>query len=120
MRPLEAKCVLSKEYLRIYCPADEFIFVKLTVGRKFDAFHDKAGKLLCEIVPARSADAPGETIGKAVRLNDALVHQPFAWLDLEVRPGYDLLDYWQKVRNGEKAALRQLPQVVAVDRSSRA
>ena len=37
--------VFSKEYLGIYWPADEYIFVKLTAEGKFDAFYAEAGKL---------------------------------------------------------------------------
>ena len=75
--------VFSKEYLGIYWPADEFIFVKLTAEGKFDAFYAEAGRLLREIVSARSAGLPIEIIDEAVRLNHALVHQPFA----KERPG---------------------------------
>src|SRR5262245_23228677 len=41
-----AEYVFSKEYLGIYWPADEFIFVELTAKGKFDAFYAEAGKLL--------------------------------------------------------------------------
>ena len=47
--------VFSKEYLNIYWPADEFIFVKLTAEGKFDAFYAEAGRLLAETVTARHA-----------------------------------------------------------------
>jgi hypothetical protein len=111
--------VFSKEYLNIYWPADEFIFVKLTAEGRIDAFYDEAGKLLQQVVAARSAGLPIEIIDEAVRLNHALVHQPFAKSDLEVRLAYDLLDYWRKVRNGEEAVLRRGPLVVQVDRVSK-
>jgi radical SAM superfamily enzyme YgiQ (UPF0313 family) len=111
--------VFSREYLGIYWPADEFIFVRLTAERKVDAFYAEAGKLLHEVVSAHGAGLPIEIIDEAVRLNHALVHQPFAKSDLEVRLAYDLLDYWRKVRNGEEAALHRTPLVVQVDRTSK-
>jgi radical SAM superfamily enzyme YgiQ (UPF0313 family) len=111
--------VFSKEYLGIYWPADEFIFVRLTAEGKFDAFYAEAGALLREVIGTRGADLPTGVIDEAVRLNHALVHQPFARADLQVRLSHDLLDYWRRVRDGEPAALRHAPQVVEIDRTTK-
>jgi len=111
--------VFSKEYLNIYWPADEFIFVKLTAEGKFDAFYAEAGKLLAETVTARHAGLPMDVIEDAIKLNHALVHQPFAKTNLAVKLRYDILDYWHKVRTGEQALLRQQPMLVEVDRTAK-
>jgi radical SAM superfamily enzyme YgiQ (UPF0313 family) len=111
--------VFSKEYLNIFWPADEFIFVKLTADGKFDAFYDEAGKLLAETLSARHSGLPMDVIDEAVRLNHALVHQPFARENTKMRLRYDLLDYWRKVRDGEQPLLREAPLVVEIDRTSK-
>jgi radical SAM superfamily enzyme YgiQ (UPF0313 family) len=111
--------VFSKEYLGIYWPADEYIFVKLTAEGKFDAFYAEAGKLLAETVSARNSGLPMDIIDEAIRLNHALVHQPFAKGNLKVRMRHDLLDYWHKVRGGEQALLREAPMAIEVDRASK-
>jgi hypothetical protein len=111
--------VFSKEYLNIYWPADEFIFVKLTAEGKFDAFYAEAGRLLAETVTARHAGLPMDVIDDAIKLNHALVHQPFARTNLAVALRYDILDYWYKVRTGEQAVLREQPMLVEIDRTSR-
>jgi radical SAM superfamily enzyme YgiQ (UPF0313 family) len=111
--------VFSKEYLGIYWPADEYIFVKLTAEGKFDAFYAEAGKLLAETVSARNSGLPMDIIDEAIRLNHALVHQPFAKDNLKVRVRHDLLDYWHKVRGGEQALLREAPMAIEVDRASK-
>jgi hypothetical protein len=111
--------VFSKEYLNIFWPADEYIFVKLTAEGRFDAFYAEAGKLLAETVSARNANLPMDVIEQAIRLNHALVNQPFAKGDLRVELRYDLLGYWNKVRAGEQAALREVPLVVEIDRTSK-
>ncbi|MBS0546269.1 MAG: cobalamin-dependent protein [Proteobacteria bacterium] len=114
-----AEYVFSKEYLNIFWPADEYIFVKLTAEGRFDAFYEEAGKLLAETVSARHAGLPMDVIDEAIKLNHALVHQPFAKADLKVKLNYDLLDYWNKVRAGEQALLREQPMVVEIDRTSK-
>lgn len=111
--------VFSKEYLNIFWPADEYIFVKLTHEGKFDAFYQEAGRLLSETVSARHAGLPMDVIEEAIRLNHALVHQPFAKTNLKVKLRYDLLDYWNKVRGGEQALLKEQPMVVEIDRTSK-
>ena len=45
----------------------------------------EAGKLLAETVSARHSGLPMDVIDEAIRLNHALVHQPFAKTDLKVK-----------------------------------
>jgi len=111
--------VFSKEYLNIYWPADEYIFVKLTAEGTFDAFYAEAGKLLAETLNARHGALPMDVIDEAVRLNHALVNQPFATGNGSLRLRYDLLGYWHAVRNGEPALLREVPVLVEIDRLGR-
>jgi hypothetical protein len=111
--------VFSREFLNIYWPADEFIFVKLTADGTFDAFYAEAGRLLAETLNARHSSLPMDVIDEAVRLNHALVNQPFATSNGTVKLRYDLLGYWHAVRNGEPALLRETPVMVEIDRLSR-
>ncbi|HLG49638.1 MAG TPA: radical SAM protein [Reyranella sp.] len=111
--------VFSKEYLNIYWPADEFIFVKLTADGTFDAFYAEAGRLLAETVTTRHVGLPMDVIDDAIKLNHALAHQPFARTNLTVALRYDILDYWYKVRTGEQAVLREQPMLVEIDRTTK-
>lgn len=114
-----AEYVFSREYLGIYWPADEFIFVKLTAEGRFDGFYAEAGTLLAETVGARGNGMPMEIIEEAIRLNHALVNQPFVKNDLTLRVNHNLLDYWHKVRGGEQALLVEAPVAVDIDRTSK-
>ncbi len=112
-----AEYVFSKEYLGIYWPADEYIFVKLTAEGRFDAFYAEAGKLLADTLSARHSGLPMDVVDEAIRLNHALVHQPFSKNNLKVRLSHDLLGYWNKVRGGEPATLDEKPMLVEIDRT---
>ena len=59
--------VFSKEYLNIYWPADEYIFVKLTAEGKFDAFYAEAGKLLAETLDGAPRSLPMDVIDEAMQ-----------------------------------------------------
>jgi len=89
--------------------ADEYSFVKLAAEGTFDAFHTEAGKLLAETLSARHGSLPVEVIDDAVRLNHALVNQPFATGNRTLELRYDLPGYRHAVRNGEQAPLREAP-----------
>jgi hypothetical protein len=52
-------------------------------------------------------------------LNRALVRQPFVRDDVTLRLNYDLLRFWQEMRNGEPATLAARPLVVTIDRASK-
>ncbi len=111
--------VFSEEYLGIYWPADEYVFIKLTAERNLDAFYREAGSLLLSLVRRIKPDAPVAAIEEAVRLNRALVRQPFVRDDLTLRLGYDLLGFWTRTRNGEPATLAARPVIVTVNRSAK-
>jgi radical SAM superfamily enzyme YgiQ (UPF0313 family) len=111
--------VYSRDYLGIYWPTDEYVFIKLTAEGKFDAFYEEAGRLMLALVTAHSPTAPLDAMAEAVKLNRALVRQPFVRDDLTMRLNYDLLGYWNAVRNGEEATLVVRPMVETIDRSSK-
>jgi radical SAM superfamily enzyme YgiQ (UPF0313 family) len=114
-----AEYVFSKDYLGIYWPADEYIFIKLTEERSFDAFYGEAAQLLVELIRERSPSAPLSALEEAIKLNRALVRQPFVKDDTTVRLNYDVLRFWHDTRNGEPATLEKRPLVVTIDRSSK-
>jgi radical SAM superfamily enzyme YgiQ (UPF0313 family) len=111
--------VFSKDYLGIYWPTDEYVFIKLTAEGKFQAFYEEAGRLLIGLVAERSPTAPLNALAEAVTLNRAMVRQPFVRDDISLRLNYDLLGYWNAVRNGEEATLVARPTVETIDRSSK-
>ncbi len=114
-----AEYVFSKEYLNIFWPADEYIFIKLTAEQKFDVFYREAAQLLLEMLRAHGTKSPLDAIEEAIRLNGALVRQPFVKDDVTLQLNYDLLGFWQNMRNGEPAALEAKSMVVKIDRSSK-
>ena len=64
-----------------------------------------------------SKPSPMDVIDEAVKLNHALVNQPFATSNSTLKLRYDLLGYWHAVRNGEAAELRETPVLVEIDRN---
>ncbi|HLI20071.1 MAG TPA: radical SAM protein [Stellaceae bacterium] len=110
--------VFSKEYLGIYWPADEYMFIKLTAEHKFGEFYRQAGDLLKELVALHGDATVDKVLDEALRLNRALVKQPFAQEDEVVELSCDLMGFYIGVREGEKRPLRQVRTAVQIDRKS--
>lgn len=111
--------VYSAEWLGVYWPTDEYIFIKLTAERRIDQFYDEAGRLLASLVQGRTAGNTEKIIAEAVKLNRALVKQPFVSDDITLETSYDLLSFYNGIRHGKKQALIQTPSEVLIDRSSK-
>lgn len=114
-----AEWVFAKEYLGIYWTADEYVFIKLTDDKTFDAFYGEAEKLVTELVTARNPSAPIDALQEASTLNHAMVRQPFVRDDITIETNYDLLTFWKSIRDGLPADLNKKPTVVLIDRSSK-
>ena len=112
--------VFSREYLGIYWPADEFVFIKLTAEKKFDGFYREAGVLLQRLVARRGANAAtaATAVDEAIRLNRALVKQPYLRDREVIETSSDLMSFYNDVREGEKRPLRGTPTSVQIDRAS--
>ena len=77
--------VYSAEWLGIYWPHDEYIFIKMTAEGRLDDFYREAGALLNDAAAAQRLErGQVELLAEAVRVNHVLVNQPFADADLVV------------------------------------
>jgi radical SAM superfamily enzyme YgiQ (UPF0313 family) len=116
--------VYAEEWLGIYWPADEYMFIKLTVENKLERFYEEAGRLLARLVEASLCvlDPPMRRLVEggimdAVKLNATLVARPFARDDIRVSCRYNVLAFCDALRRGEPIPLREEPADVEIQRS---
>lgn len=109
--------VYSEQWLGIYWPADEYVFIQLTSQGRFERFYDEVQRLLLEIARGRDQDVPLDAIRDAILLNRALVSQPFAAEDVTLRLGYNIVECWRGICEGEPVALGAGPVSVLIERS---
>lgn len=110
--------VFSEEWLGIYWPADEHVFIRLTAEGRLDRFYEEAGALL----EGLCRDAPADTrlaVAEAVRLNRVLVHQPFQGGTVAVDMACDMLAFAQQVREGAPQPPAMAPVRIVIDREGR-
>jgi hypothetical protein len=113
-----AEYVYSAEWLGIHWPADEYAFITLTAEGRIDAFYAEAEALLLGLVGAGRPEAAA-AVADAVRLNRALLKQPFVAGDVEVVLAHDVHALWQGVRCGERQELARGEIRIRIDRTSR-
>ena len=113
-----AEYVYSKDWLGIYWPADEYMFIKLTDEKKIDAFYAEAGSLLNDIIAGTVPQNAGAIIADAVTLNRALLSQPFESGRISISLDHDIMAFYQAVRVGETMPLVHKPVTVEIDRDA--
>lgn len=108
--------VFSAEWLGIYWPQDEYIFIKMSAEKRLDDFYGEAGALLRRHILRGGDDDKAELLAEAVRVNRLLVNQPSEVEDLVVKTDHNLLDFYRSTRNGEDIPLRRAPTTIRIDR----
>ncbi len=112
--------ILAPEWLNIFWPMDEYIFIKMTAEKTLHDFYDEAARLLRELSNEHNADeTTSSALSDAIRLNRALLHQPFEFEDTEIDVRYNVREVYQGVLKGERVDLRLAPARIRIERARR-
>ena len=109
----------SEEWLGIYWPADEYMFIKLTAENKMDRFYFEAQDLITNLVTSRNLSIPTEALEDAIKVNEMLVSKPFTSDVIQCNLRYNVLDVWNDVREGLPANLVAKPSKIVIDRTQK-
>ncbi|MEQ8195247.1 MAG: cobalamin-dependent protein [Rhodospirillales bacterium] len=113
-----AEYVYSEKYLGIYWPADEYVFIKLTAENKFQEFYAEAKKLMHALIQERNVNIPFSAVDDAIKLNGALVKQPFVGDDTRIETEYNIAEFWRSIREGGNVPLQPVHTTVEINRSA--
>ncbi len=108
----------SKEWLDIWWPADEYVFIKLCVENKLADFYGEAERALRLLRDAKSAPINDEQISDAVTFNHALLKFPFQSENLNIKLGYKYWEFYQDILLGKPATLEAGPVEYCIDRTT--
>ncbi len=112
--------VYSKDWLGVYWPADEYIYIQLVAEKQFEAFYDEAGSLLIDLIAqTNSTDTHHEIISEAVRINKALVSQPHLSDDLNLKLSYNILEFCDAIKIGQRIQLQKNDNFLKIERSKK-
>ncbi|MEQ8396077.1 radical SAM protein [Thalassobaculum sp.] len=108
----------AEEWLGIYWPQDELVFIRLATDGRVEAFNSEANQLLKEVLRRRGTRVPDGLIDDAIELNSALIKRPGPVNDVVVRTRFDILSFYDEWRLGRPTELRSVPTDVRVDRAT--
>lgn len=107
----------SSEWLGVYWPADEYVYIRLTAEKKFDFFYEEIERLLLSLCRQKEFDNSTDAVQDAITLNRALVNQPYFNADVQVNLKFNILDFWHGITEGQPVALKKGNYVYEVDRT---
>ena len=110
--------LFSEEWLGIFWPVDEYVFIKLTAENKLDQFYEEAGALLRQLIAELNPSLPHQPIEQALRLNRALVKQPSHHGDTVIELDHDLSRFYQDQLIGQPGSLQAKRVAYRIDRST--
>ncbi len=110
--------VYSEEWLGIYWPADEYVFLRLTSEGRLDDLYAEAGEVLKEALDLRADEATRRAIDEALRLSRALLKQPFQAGELVVESSFDILPFYRDALRGQRRRLDPSDVRYRIDRSA--
>lgn len=108
----------SEEYLNIWWPADELMFIRLCTENKLASFYQEAEIVLNRVVASAGKTIDRVALHEAIHLNHAFVKQPFQTEDLRVDLTHNVWNFYRSVLWGEPTVLAKTSISHFIDRTS--
>lgn len=107
----------SREWLNIWWPADEYLFIKLCTENKLGLFYQEAATVLQKFLDERMITLLAEILQESAALNQALIKQPFQTEDVYIELSYNLFEVYQAALRGVRIPLEERKCVYRINRS---
>lgn len=108
----------SKEWLNIAWYPDELLLINMSAEARIDSFYIEAEARLFSLVRDHAETVEPSVISGAVRLNRAVLKQPFLNEDIQVKSNYNIWEIYQAVLKGEESALEMGDFEYQIDRTT--
>lgn len=108
--------VASRQWLNIWWPADEYMFIKLC-QQSLDQFYSESEQLLTELVRNFELNFPPKLLAESLELNKSLIKLPNKVEDLEINCSYNIYELYQKALQEQKLLLKEGSFKYLVNRS---
>ena len=107
----------SPDWLDIWWPADEYMFIKLCRENKLDIFYQEAGELLKLFLDSQFIDFPTNLLDQSIMLNRELVKLPFQKEDTYITTSYNIWEFFQSVLVGKPILLDEVGCTYHINRA---
>lgn len=110
--------IASAEYLNIYWPVDEYVFIKLIHENNLDKFYTEVKSRLLDFFDETNIQFPEIILDDCIKLNRELIKKPFADTNVTLELSYNVFDFYKAVLIGESAELIEKNTLCKIDRES--
>lgn len=110
--------VHSIEWLDVWWPAEEYVFIKLCREGKLDLFYAEAEQAFAGLLEGAGKRQSADVLNDAIRLNNAVIKLPFQTEDLEVKLSHNVWEFYRATIVGNETPLRGGSYSYFVDRTS--
>lgn len=107
----------AKNWLNIWWPADEYIFIQLTVEGKIEHFYRECHLLLEELIKSKGREMDWDLLSNTTYLNRSLLKLPFQNEDVEIKLQYDLMKFYRTYLEEGVAVLEKSPTTYKIQKS---
>jgi len=109
---------VGSDNLQLLWPVDEYLFIDLVCNKKIEEFYNQSEIIIKNLLSKKSIDYDNIIIEESLMLNKLLIKQPFQNKDIEVPLSYNIYDFYNSVKDGEKISLKKKKNVYNINRSS--
>ena len=88
-----AEYIYSEDWLGVYWPADEYMFIKLTVDKKIEDFYEEARTLLVDRVSGDKYYGSIRALEESIFINKSLISQPFKEHPIDIELQFNILEF---------------------------
>jgi len=108
----------SKEWLNIWWPADELMFIKLCVENKINRFYEEAEDVLTVLLKTNKINVCETILNETLVLNKSLIKMPHQEGSFSREFSYNIWDVYQSGLTGEELSLKTGGYCYTVDRET--
>jgi len=107
----------SEEWLNIFWPADEYMFIKLVKENKIYDFYAECFSLLSNLLKSEKIQFPPDLLFESITLNRALLKLPFQTQNEVLSLKYNTFDYYKSIIENDPIKLEFKPSNFLIEKS---
>jgi radical SAM superfamily enzyme YgiQ (UPF0313 family) len=108
---------LSKEFLNIGWPADEYVLINLCTEGDLKVVFREAEERLSKLLKEKCIDLPPGLLNESMQLNLNLIKLPFQKEDIYFEASYNIWEFYQSILVGKPILLKQEPVLYRINRT---
>jgi hypothetical protein len=99
--------IASKEFLNIWWPINEYVFLKICSRGRLDQFYEEAESIIEDLLRSKDIKLPDHFLHQAILLNKSLIKLPELNDQIPLKLTYNIPEYYQSIIKGAPVDLSE-------------